>query len=139
MFQSITTRSLAAMLGADLVGPPDIELYDLSGIDEAGPGSVTFIRSDTYARRWAKSEASAAIVSRHIEVPGHDPATRDSTDSSTSLWREERRVQFKPNVEGVIELLKFLGFASVEIIKPTASGLEKRFYKRRRVAFLARR
>lgn len=68
-----------------------------------------------------------------------EAATRDSQDSSTSLWRVERRVQFKPNVEGVVELLKFLGFTTVERIKPTASGLEKRFYKGRRVAFLARR
>ena len=76
MFQSITTQSLAAMLGAELLGPPDIELSDLAGIDEAGPGAVTFIRSDTYARRWPKSEASAAIVTRGIEIPGHDPQTR---------------------------------------------------------------
>ena len=102
MFQSITTRSLAAMLGADLVGPPDIELYDLSGIDEAGPGSVTFIRSDTYARRWAKSEASAAIVSRHIEVPGHDPATRallmvdDADRSLVALLAELSRIAAPP-------------------------------------------
>lgn len=66
-------------------------------------------------------------------------ANRDSEDSSTSLWRAEQRVQFKPNVEGVVQLLKFLGFSSVERIKPTVSGLEKRFYQGRRVAFLARR
>lgn len=76
MLASITTQSLAQMLGAELLGPPDIVLSDLAGIDEAGPGSLTFIRSETYAKRWQRSEASAAIATRGVDVPGHDPASR---------------------------------------------------------------
>lgn len=73
---AITTETLAATLGAELRGRGDIALSDLAGIDEAAAGCLTFIRSAEYARKWPTSNASAAIVSRGIEVPGHDPERR---------------------------------------------------------------
>ncbi|VAX38785.1 UDP-3-O-[3-hydroxymyristoyl] glucosamine N-acyltransferase, partial [hydrothermal vent metagenome] len=76
MIGSITTQVLAQMLGGQLVGKPDLVLSDLGGIDEAGPGALTFIRSADYAHKWAQSNASAALVTRGIDIPGHDPDTR---------------------------------------------------------------
>lgn len=68
------------------------------------------------------------------------PKVVESEDkSTTALWRSEQRCQFKPNAKAVIELLKFLGFSTVEIIRPRKSGLELRYYTRKRVSFLARR
>lgn len=59
-------------------------------------------------------------------------------DATTSLWRsKERVVQFRPNEDAVVDLLKFLGFSKVEKIKPTQKGLEKRYYTGSRVTFLA--
>ncbi|MBK7403248.1 MAG: UDP-3-O-(3-hydroxymyristoyl)glucosamine N-acyltransferase [Phycisphaerales bacterium] len=83
----MTTQGLAQMLGAQIVGRGDLALSDLAPIDTAKAGSLTFIRSDEYARRWADSHASAALVSRGIEVPGHDPQSRallfvDSADQA---------------------------------------------------------
>ena len=94
MIDSITTGALAAMLGGEVVGRPDLPLADLAGIDEAGPGALTFIRSPEFATRWAKSEAAAAIVTRGIEVPGHDPQTRallyvENADRSLVVLLEE--------------------------------------------------
>lgn len=76
MVGSITTQALAQMLGGEVVGRRDLVLDDLAAIDEAAPGAITFIRSARYAERWAASQASAALVSRGIEVPGHNPETR---------------------------------------------------------------
>ncbi len=64
------------MLDGKIVGRTDLVLTDLGGIDEACAGALTFIRSAEYAARWAKSLASAALVTRGIEIPGHDPDTR---------------------------------------------------------------
>lgn len=66
-------------------------------------------------------------------------ANRGSQTATTSLWRSETMVQFNPNVQGVVDLLKFLGFRNVERIKPTEKGLEDRFYQGHRVTFLAQR
>lgn len=68
------------------------------------------------------------------------PRVLESDDkSTTALWRTEKRCQFKPNINAVIVLLKFLGFSNVEIIKPRQKNLEFRYYRGKRVTFLARR
>ncbi len=59
--------------------------------------------------------------------------------STTALWRTEKRCQFKPNVRAILELLDVLGFSNVEIIKPRQKGLEFRYYRGKRVTFLAQR
>lgn len=76
MIGSITTKILAQMLTGDLVGNPDLILTDLGTIDDAGPGALSFIRSAEYAAKWAASNASAALVTRGLDIPGHDPETR---------------------------------------------------------------
>ncbi|MFG0306722.1 MAG: UDP-3-O-(3-hydroxymyristoyl)glucosamine N-acyltransferase [Phycisphaerales bacterium JB040] len=75
--QRYTSQQLAELLNAELLGPPDLELTSLAPIDEGGPGSITFIRSAEYARRWKHSRCSAALVSRSLtNNTDHDPKTR---------------------------------------------------------------
>lgn len=63
----------------------------------------------------------------------------EGKDTSTGLWRKTRHCQFKPNRRAVEQALRFLGFDDVEYLEPTAGGLEERYYKRTRGAFIARR
>ena len=67
---------VAALLGAELVGRADLPITGGSTLDAANPGDLTFIRDARYAAHWPASRASAAIVTRGIAVPGHDPAAR---------------------------------------------------------------
>lgn len=71
-----TTGQLAQLLSAELVGPADVALTSVAALEHAEPGALSFIRSSEFARRWPESRASAALVTRGVEVPGHDPATR---------------------------------------------------------------
>jgi len=71
-----TSGALAAMLGGELVGPPDLVITSVDAIDKAGPGGLTFIRAERYADRWASSRASVALVTRGLAVRGHDPEKR---------------------------------------------------------------
>lgn len=71
-----TTGDLACLLGGELLGPSDLAILGVEGLDSAGPGDLTFIRSARYAQRWSASRATAALVTRGIEVPGHDPERR---------------------------------------------------------------
>src|SRR5690606_23090219 len=73
---NFTTGAIARAIGAQLVGRDDLPIGSLDPMDRAGPGSLTFIRSPAFAARWAASHAAAALVSRGVEVPGHDPASR---------------------------------------------------------------
>jgi len=68
------------------------------------------------------------------------PRVLESDDkSTTALWRTEKFCQFKPNVHAITELLTFLGFSKVDIIKPTQKNLEFRYYRGKRVTLLAQR
>jgi len=73
---ALTTGSLAALLGAELQGPPDLPVTHVDALERAAPGAITFIRSAKFAARWASSSASAALVTRGLDVPGHDAARR---------------------------------------------------------------
>lgn len=73
---AFTTAAVAKLLGAELVGPGDISLSSFDTLDRADRGGLTFIRDDKFAAGWGKSRASAAIVTRGVSVPEHDPATR---------------------------------------------------------------
>ena len=68
------------------------------------------------------------------------PRVVDSDDkTTTAAWRTDKCCQFKPNVRAVIEMLDVLGFSEVEVLKPRERGLEFRYYRGKRVTFLARR
>lgn len=65
----MTSGSLAALLGAELVGSPEVPVRGVGAIDHAAPGDVTFIRSGKYAALWDKSKASVAVLVRGVELP----------------------------------------------------------------------
>jgi len=54
---------IARELGAILEGDPEIPITGLAGLDEAGPGDLTFFADPRYAARLAGSRASAVLVS----------------------------------------------------------------------------
>jgi UDP-3-O-[3-hydroxymyristoyl] glucosamine N-acyltransferase len=58
----VTLGDLAARLGCRLVGDGAVEVHRVAGIDEAGPGDLTFVTSPRYAARLPSTRASAVIV-----------------------------------------------------------------------------
>lgn len=73
---SISAGDLAGVVEGRLVGDPSVILSTIAGIDEGGEGALTFIRSQSFADKWADSACSAALVTEGVEVPDHDPASR---------------------------------------------------------------
>lgn len=60
---------LAERLGCRLEGPAeaaDVEIVRLNGLDDAGPGDVTFLGNPKYAGRVATTRASALIADDHV-------------------------------------------------------------------------
>ena len=56
---------LAGKIGALLQGP-DVEVSGIAGVDEAGPGQVTFLSNPKYALKARETKASAIIVRQPI-------------------------------------------------------------------------
>jgi len=57
-------RDLAERLGCRLEGDGELDIRRVAGIDEAGPGDLTFLANPKYARRLASTRASAVILGR---------------------------------------------------------------------------
>ncbi|MBL4698027.1 MAG: UDP-3-O-(3-hydroxymyristoyl)glucosamine N-acyltransferase [Phycisphaerales bacterium] len=73
---SIRADDLAKMVDGELVGNPDIVLNTLAPIKDGSQGALTFIRAQSFAKLWADSNCPAALVTKGIEVPDHDPENR---------------------------------------------------------------
>ena len=70
-----TVEQLAALVSGRLVGDGKVSIQSARPVAEAGPGDITFIDDDRYAKMLRTSPASAAIVGPHFKK--FAPAERD--------------------------------------------------------------
>jgi len=63
---AVTLADLAARLGCRLEGDGSIEVRRVAGIEDAGPGDVTFLANSKYASHLATTRASAIIVDESL-------------------------------------------------------------------------
>lgn len=71
-----TAASIAELVKGQLIGRGDLAITGVAALDQAQSGTLSFIRSAKFANQWAASKASAALVTRGVDVPTHDPADR---------------------------------------------------------------
>jgi len=64
----VILRELAARLGCTLRGEGWIEVTRVAGIEEAGPGDLTFVANPKYAGRLAGTRAAAVILPPDLET-----------------------------------------------------------------------
>ena len=72
----MTVRDIAGWLKARVVGPEDTPITTVSKIEEAGPGSLTFLANPKYERYLASTNASAILVSSAIDVGKYEKEFR---------------------------------------------------------------
>jgi UDP-3-O-[3-hydroxymyristoyl] glucosamine N-acyltransferase len=65
----VILRELAARLGCTLRGDGGLDVRRVAGIDEAGPGDLTFVANPKYAARLANTQATAVILSPDLKTP----------------------------------------------------------------------
>jgi UDP-3-O-[3-hydroxymyristoyl] glucosamine N-acyltransferase len=65
----VRLSELAARLGCELLGDGETEVNGVAGLEQAGPGDLSFLANPRYAPQLARTRASAVIVS-----PGHASA-----------------------------------------------------------------
>ena len=69
---ALTTQQIARLVGGELVGPGDVAIASIEGIDAAGPDQITFVTDERYAERWARCRGAAAIVARSLKLAPTD-------------------------------------------------------------------
>src|SRR5712691_3347686 len=57
---------IAALLGCELAGSGDLEITGVSGMENAGPGELTFLANPKYAPKVKHTRASAILVSEAL-------------------------------------------------------------------------
>jgi len=64
----LTLGDIADLLGATLEGDPAVEITGVGGIEEAGPGEVTFLANSKYLPAVAHTRASAIIIAPDVPI-----------------------------------------------------------------------
>jgi UDP-3-O-[3-hydroxymyristoyl] glucosamine N-acyltransferase len=65
----VNLAELASRLGCALRGDGSIEVRRLAGLDDAGPGDLTFLANPRYAPKLLTTRAAAVIVAPEVETP----------------------------------------------------------------------
>jgi UDP-3-O-[3-hydroxymyristoyl] glucosamine N-acyltransferase len=63
-----TVEQLAALVRGRVVGDGTVAIRSARPVEEAGPGDITFVESERYAKQLKASPASAAIVGPHFKL-----------------------------------------------------------------------
>ena len=58
---------IAEKLNLELIGDPDLEIKEVSGLDTAGPGTLTYIKHKKFLPRVIEASVSAFITEQRIE------------------------------------------------------------------------
>jgi UDP-3-O-[3-hydroxymyristoyl] glucosamine N-acyltransferase len=65
----VILRELASRLGCTVRGNDEVEVQRVRGIEDSGPGDLTFVANRRYVARLSTTRASAVIVSPELETP----------------------------------------------------------------------
>ncbi len=65
---SLRVGELADLVNAEVAGSREIVITHMDVLDRAGQGAISFVRSKRFARQWPTSKASAALVTRGIQI-----------------------------------------------------------------------
>jgi UDP-3-O-[3-hydroxymyristoyl] glucosamine N-acyltransferase len=63
----VKLRELAERLGCERLGDGEVDIRGVAGLDEAGPGDLTFLANPRYAPKLATTRAAAVVLG-----PGHE-------------------------------------------------------------------
>ena len=81
-----TVQRIAEHVSGEVIGPGDQEIFGVNQVDDAQEGQLTFIGSAAFASRWSASKASAALVSKAIDVePGAGRAIIRVENADTAM------------------------------------------------------
>jgi UDP-3-O-[3-hydroxymyristoyl] glucosamine N-acyltransferase len=65
----VILRDLASQLHCDLRGRGDVDVVRVSGLENAGPGDLSFVASPKYVSKLEETGATAVIVTPDLETP----------------------------------------------------------------------
>lgn len=93
-----TAGQIAELLKGTLEGEPSVKVNKLSKIEEAGPGSLTFLSHPKYIQYLESSTPSVVVINEEINPAQPRNITfirvKDSREAFSKLLKEYRKTQF---------------------------------------------
>lgn len=102
----VSLRTIVALLKAEAVGDIDQEIDNIAKIEEAGPGSISFLANPKYKKFLYSTQATAVLVHRDFEPEAsHVPTLVKVDDPYTAFSQllEETQRQLLEQKQGVEE------------------------------------
>jgi len=91
-----STGQIAGLIGGSVEGDPDIKISTINSIEDAKPGSISFLSNPTYEQHIYSSQASAVIVNQDFKPKEKLSTTlirvKDAYLAFTSLLQEYQRI-----------------------------------------------
>lgn len=81
-----TVQRIAEHVLGEVIGAGDETIWGVNQIDHAVDGQLTFVASDSFAKRWASSNATAGLVGKDIDLePGKGRALIRVADADLAM------------------------------------------------------
>jgi len=106
VLMKVSLSTIAALLKAETIGNIDQEIDNIAKIEEAGPGSISFLANMKYKKHLYTSEASAVIVASDFEPESPVTPTLlrvEDPYTAFSMLLEETQKQMLSKKTGVEE------------------------------------
>jgi UDP-3-O-[3-hydroxymyristoyl] glucosamine N-acyltransferase len=91
-----TLRDIGLMLGAKVSGDPEVVIEGLAGLDDAEPGTLTFLADSRQEKQVESTRASAILVSESFDLEPTIPYLKVKDASAAMILLAERIVQELP-------------------------------------------
>ena len=99
----MTTGEVAAAVGGELIGAPDLTIRGVAPLETARPDELSFVANARYLRYLPRTRAGAVLLARSVENPGSgDVATILVDDPHVAVYHVLRRLYPPVRSDGVI-------------------------------------
>lgn len=98
-----TAKTVAGFLKGEIVGNPDIEVWDIAKIEEAQPGNLAFLANPKYYKYLYETKASIVLVNKSMVIEGAVNATLIKVDDAYQAFASllDLYQQSKPVKSGI--------------------------------------
>lgn len=98
-----TAHAIADLLKGEIVGNPNIEVWDIAKIEEGRPGTLAFLANPKYSKYLYTTEASIVLINKSQVLEGEVKATLIKVDDAYQAFATLLNVyqQSKPVKEGI--------------------------------------
>jgi UDP-3-O-[3-hydroxymyristoyl] glucosamine N-acyltransferase len=77
-----TAKAIADLLKGEISGNPDVEVWDITKIEEGRPGTLAFLANPKYSKYLYTTEASIVLINKSQVLEGEVKATLIKVDDA---------------------------------------------------------